>query len=142
MFTKIWYQSTGRLRPTQAIDAACAASKSVLDQATEKAQAAGVTCKGELLEDECVHSVIQAAHQAKADLIVAGSHGRTGISRAFLGSVAEGILRRADSPVLICHAPAVEPYRGPHRAIQSDIRRGAQVTFSGFLAKMSAEHIY
>src|SRR5579864_1608877 len=108
--------------PALAIDAACAAGKSVLDQATEKAQAAGVTCKSELLEDECVPSVVQAAHQAKADLIVAGSHGRTGIPRAFLGSVAEGILRRADIPVLICHASAVEPHHKQHDAIKIEAR--------------------
>lgn len=92
--------------PSLAIDAACEAGKAILADATQKAQAAGVACNSELLEDECVRSVTQAAHQIKADLIVAGSHGRTGLSRAFLGSVAEGILRQSNIPVLICHAPA------------------------------------
>ncbi|MGR4064745.1 MAG: universal stress protein, partial [Vulcanimicrobiaceae bacterium] len=42
-----------------------------------------------------------------ADLIVIGSHGRSGLPRLFLGSVAEGVLRKSPVPVLVIReAPA------------------------------------
>lgn len=48
-----------------------------------------------------VDSVVEYAASNGCDLIVMGSHGRSGISRALLGSVAEGVLRHATVPVLI-----------------------------------------
>lgn len=45
--------------------------------------------------------VAQFAEEKQADLILMASHGRKGISRVFLGSVAERILRTAACPVLI-----------------------------------------
>jgi nucleotide-binding universal stress UspA family protein len=43
---------------------------------------------------------LQTAEELKADLIVLGTHGRRGISRALLGSVAEMIVRASPTPVL------------------------------------------
>ena len=48
-----------------------------------------------------VASIIEAARGWSADLVVIGSHGRGGVDRAILGSVAEGVARRAPCPVLI-----------------------------------------
>lgn len=45
--------------------------------------------------------VVKAAEEWPADLIVIGSHGRKGIQRALLGSVAEAVLRHAPCPVLV-----------------------------------------
>jgi nucleotide-binding universal stress UspA family protein len=91
--------------PSYAIDAACAAGRELLDQMEEQAESAGVRVACELPEDEVISSVLEVARQRKADLIVVGSHGRSGIPRALLGSVAEGILRRSPIPVLVCHMP-------------------------------------
>lgn len=44
--------------------------------------------------------IIEAARTSKADLIVLTTHGRTGISHAFLGSTAERVVRQAPCPVL------------------------------------------
>src|SRR5579863_5532147 len=87
-----------------AIDAECRAGDEILASAKKAAETAGVAATCELPEDQCVASVLDAARRKKADLIVIGSHGRTGIPRAVLGSVAEGILRRSSIPVLVCHA--------------------------------------
>ncbi len=46
-----------------------------------------------------------AAKESGADLIVIGTHGRRGLARALLGSVAEKIVRTAHCPVLTVHAP-------------------------------------
>lgn len=43
------------------------------------------------------------------DLIVMTSHGRTGLRRWFLGSVAEAVIRRASVPALLVRAPSLEP---------------------------------
>ncbi|HEX8110719.1 MAG TPA: universal stress protein [Kofleriaceae bacterium] len=45
-------------------------------------------------------AILHAARAVRADLIVIGTHGRRGLTRVLLGSVAEDILRRAPCPVL------------------------------------------
>jgi nucleotide-binding universal stress UspA family protein len=49
--------------------------------------------------------IVQTAKEVGADLIVMGTHGRRGVKRALLGSVAEGVLRHAHCPVLAVRAP-------------------------------------
>jgi nucleotide-binding universal stress UspA family protein len=44
--------------------------------------------------------IVDAAKKEEADLIVMGTHGRTGVKRALMGSVAEAVVRRAPCPVL------------------------------------------
>lgn len=56
-------------------------------------------------------AVVQLASDLEADLIVVGTHGRRGVSRFILGSVAEGIVRLASCPVLVVRpkgAPSTE----------------------------------
>ncbi len=50
--------------------------------------------------------IVDAATEWHADLIVIGSHGRGGVSRLLLGSVAEGVMRHAPCPVLVVRAQA------------------------------------
>jgi len=45
--------------------------------------------------------IVRAAGEWPADLVVIGSHGRGGVSRALLGSVAESVTRHAPCPVLV-----------------------------------------
>lgn len=45
--------------------------------------------------------VVKAAKEWQADLVVIGSHGRRGITRALVGSVAEAVMRHAPCPVLV-----------------------------------------
>lgn len=48
--------------------------------------------------------ILQAAEEVHADLVVMGTHGRRGISRALLGSVAETVVRTCPVPVLTVRA--------------------------------------
>jgi nucleotide-binding universal stress UspA family protein len=57
------------------------------------------------LEGGPIHEIIEFAAREQIDLIVMGSHGRTGLSRLLMGSVAEGVARRAPCPVLIVKQP-------------------------------------
>jgi nucleotide-binding universal stress UspA family protein len=62
---------------------------------------AGVSCERHDLEGNPAEEVLRFAEEEGVDLIVVGSHGRTGLSRMLMGSVAEEIVRRADCPVLV-----------------------------------------
>ena len=52
--------------------------------------------------------IVRHASEHEIDLIVMGTHGREGIARAFMGSVAETVVRRAPCPVLTVHHPEHE----------------------------------
>lgn len=91
------------MNPELIFEEARKAAEEILAGAKARAKKAGVEARVRLLEGDCVDSVLQFAHDGKSDLIVIGSHGRKGISRALLGSVAEGIIRRAPIPVLVTH---------------------------------------
>ena len=49
-------------------------------------------------------AIVQYANEAHVDLIVVGTHGRSGVSHLLLGSVAEKVVRTAPCPVLVVHA--------------------------------------
>ena len=51
-------------------------------------------------------TVADTASQSECDLIVMSTHGRSGLGRALLGSVAEYVARHSDIPVLLVHASA------------------------------------
>ncbi|WP_243041210.1 universal stress protein [Dyella sedimenti] len=75
-----------------------------LEQTKERAKAANVSWDG---HHEYAHqpyeAIIQAAKDQHCDLIVIGSHGRTGLDRLFLGSQTAKLLPNCDIPVLVCH---------------------------------------
>lgn len=90
--------------PSFAIDAASKAGADILAEAKQTADAAGVRATCEQPEDDSVASILDVVRRTKADLVAMGSHGRSGVARLLLGSVAEGVLRQGRVPVLICHA--------------------------------------
>ena len=52
--------------------------------------------------------IVRLAKMENTDIIVMGSHGRRGVSRLLMGSVAEAVVRRAPCPVLTVKQPAEE----------------------------------
>lgn len=46
-------------------------------------------------------AIVHAAERLGADAIVLGSHGRTAVARALMGSVSQGVVRHARRPVLV-----------------------------------------
>ena len=71
-----------------------------LDALVRKARSAGVRARGELLDGNPRDAIARAARRKGADLLVVGTHGRTGLRKLFLGSVAERIVGTAHCPVL------------------------------------------
>ena len=56
--------------------------------------------------DEPANEILRYAESANIELIVMGTHGRTGLARVVMGSVAEAVVRRAPCPVLTVKQPA------------------------------------
>jgi nucleotide-binding universal stress UspA family protein len=78
--------------------------QSVLDEAARLATEAGLTPATRLLTSEhqsTSDQVAQAVRTLNADLLIVGSHGRRGVQRLFLGSVAERLLHKVTISVLI-----------------------------------------
>jgi nucleotide-binding universal stress UspA family protein len=68
---------------------------------TEVAARVQPTAHTAVICGQTVESIVQFATEHGCDLIIMGSHGRSGIQRALLGSVTEGVVRHATVPVLI-----------------------------------------
>lgn len=66
-----------------------------------------------LREGEPAEEVAQQARGLGSDLIVIGSHGRSGLDRLLVGSVAEAVMRKAPCPVLVVKAPAGDRVTAP-----------------------------
>lgn len=65
----------------------------------------GVEVEYRVAEGDTAAEIVRLARVLAADLIVMGTHGRTGLGRLLLGSVAEAVLRRAPCPVLTLREP-------------------------------------
>jgi nucleotide-binding universal stress UspA family protein len=67
----------------------------------KSAAAAGVPAEAFVAEAEADRAINSLAREQKADIIVLGSHGRTGLRRLLMGSVAEKVIGHATCPVLV-----------------------------------------
>lgn len=77
----------------------------------------GLLVEHRLREGDAAQEILQVAEEVDADLIVLGTHGRSGLSRLLMGSVAEAVLRDAPCAVITVK-PAVAQY-GLSRSIWS-----------------------
>jgi nucleotide-binding universal stress UspA family protein len=66
---------------------------------------AEVRMERQLAEGSPSEEILRIAQQINADLIVLGTHGRSGLARVLMGSVAEDVLRKASCPVLTVKIP-------------------------------------
>ena len=71
-----------------------------MDRLLAKAKTARVRARAVLLEGVTHEQIVRAAKRQRADMIVMGTHGRTGMVRFFLGSVAARVAAMAPCPVL------------------------------------------
>lgn len=109
--------ATGDLTP-QILEGA----KVGLDRQLARRAASGVTVRTLIKEGDAVAIINAVAVEVGADLIVMGTHGRTGLPRALIGSVAEKVVRTAHVPVLTMHAgeQALAPHLPP--AVANGVR--------------------
>ena len=86
----------------QYLTAATAEANEAIKGAKQTFEAAGVAVKTTLIEGHAVYKgILETAESSGADLIVMGSHGRRGIEKWVLGSVAQRVLSHAHVPVLV-----------------------------------------
>lgn len=76
----------------------------VVDDAVELAEEAGVRAESTVVIGVPHVEILDAAEEVGADVVVMGTHGRTGLKRALIGSVTERVVRRCDAPVLTVRA--------------------------------------
>lgn len=78
----------------------------ILNKAQRSARSAGIDAEVKLLETEVIgermaDAIVGEAKAWPADLVVAGTHGRSGLNHLLMGSVAEGIVRICPVPILL-----------------------------------------
>jgi nucleotide-binding universal stress UspA family protein len=84
------------------------AAQGRLDAMIESRKLAGVPIVGVLRDGVAWEEINAVATEIHADLIIIGTHGRRGLMRALLGSVAENVIRTTTLPVLVIHGPREE----------------------------------
>jgi nucleotide-binding universal stress UspA family protein len=85
----------------EAADASRRQHDELAREMTAELQAAGLTVVPDRREGDAATQILAAAGASKADLIVMGSHGRTGLARLVIGSVARNVLQHATCSVLV-----------------------------------------
>jgi nucleotide-binding universal stress UspA family protein len=103
------YLSADFVDPLQLSNVVSKSGQEVLRKAQALAESTGIAVETQLLKMEAmgqrIPEMIAADAQAwPADLIVICTHGRSGLSRLLMGSVAEGVVRVATKPVLLVRA--------------------------------------
>lgn len=79
-------------------------AQAALDRQVMSHEGSGVPIRGVIKQGDPYRVVNETAQEVGAGLIAIGTHGRKGLSRALLGSVAERVVRTAQVPVLTVHS--------------------------------------
>jgi nucleotide-binding universal stress UspA family protein len=85
-------------------DGLIANAEQQLTRLKKSAAAAGVAAETTVTTGRPAHVIVEQAKEGGFNLIVMGTHGRTGLSHVVMGSVAERVVRKAPCPVLTVHA--------------------------------------
>jgi nucleotide-binding universal stress UspA family protein len=80
--------------------------KDTAEAAAKDLRAAGLKVTVKVLQGDPRHALIDEARREKVDLIVVGSHGRSGVAKLLLGSVASHVVSHAPCSVLVVRPPA------------------------------------
>jgi nucleotide-binding universal stress UspA family protein len=95
------YQETNKALQQQEFEEKTKEARSYLASLRGEFCEKGIEARTRILHGPVVEAIINAAEREGADLIAIASHGRSGLSRVFYGSVAAGVLHRIDRPLLI-----------------------------------------
>ncbi len=91
-------------------------AKGQLESLAVSPRAAGITVRTQVLDGPPVEAVLAAVQHFQPRMLVVGTHGRRGLERLFLGSVAERILRESHIPVLVIPGGGQPPHPSALRA--------------------------
>jgi len=76
-------------------------ARGYVEKARQQAEASGVKAEAYVKEAETYQAIIGLAEEKKADTVIMGSHGRTGLKRLLMGSVTEKVIGHSPCPVLV-----------------------------------------
>ncbi|WP_336326075.1 universal stress protein [Halovenus sp. HT40] len=82
--------------------------KNAVKSVENMAKAHGVEVETEVLNGDPAETILDYAEEIDADIIVSGTHGRSGVKRQLLGSVAERLVRHASMPVMTVQLPETD----------------------------------
>ena len=92
--------------PTELLDEVMDAATKTAEEGAELARSAGFDATSQAVEGvRTWQTILDAANEIDADMIVLGSHGRGTVGSTVLGSVATAVAHHAHLPVLICRPP-------------------------------------
>jgi nucleotide-binding universal stress UspA family protein len=97
-------QSMDRVR--HVLDSAREWVEAELERRAADARTRGVTVRVAVRSGSPWQEIVDLASDEQADLVILGTHGRGGLGRALLGSVADRVVRMAPCPVLTVREPA------------------------------------
>jgi K+-sensing histidine kinase KdpD len=83
-------------------------AENAIERVTKMASVHGIEAVGEIREGDPAEEILTYAEEIGADAIVAGTHGRSGVERRLIGSVAERLVRHADCPVMTIRLPETD----------------------------------
>jgi nucleotide-binding universal stress UspA family protein len=83
-------------------------AKEILQRAAAEVKSRGVKAEMTVAVDVAVDGILAAAEERSADMIAIATHGRGGLGRVVLGSVADGVVRRSHRPCLVIRAQEEE----------------------------------
>lgn len=92
----------------QDIDRWVKEAEDYLAAAKGKFQEKGIETRTDVAHGPVVEAIINAAEREEADLVAIASHGRSGLSQVFYGSIAAGVLHRIDRPLLLIRSQGEE----------------------------------
>lgn len=95
--------------PPEVMEKIRADAERALDGLRLRAAKVAITAEPLALEGIAPDLIVAAARSRRVDLVVMGTHGRTGLKHLLLGSVAERVVRTAECPVLTVRIPAHGP---------------------------------
>lgn len=130
--------------PTPLLDALDAQGRALLADAAARCRAATIEPTLTTTHDRPVAGILAVADAGAADLIVMGTHARTGVARTFLGSTTEGVLRLSRVPVLTVRSAdtiADAPFAAALVAVDDSGPADAAVALAARLARTTGMSI-
>ena len=88
-------------------------ARDYLTRMAQHLKEAGLDAAWEVVEGEPSRAIIDTAHKNDNDLIAMATHGRSGVPRVVLGSVADRVVRESRLPVLLIRPPVPPPSDEP-----------------------------
>lgn len=91
---------------------ASAEHRRIADESARRLQAEGLPASAVVVDGDPAETIMRVADDHSADLVVLGTHGRTGVARALLGSVARNVMQHAACSVMVVRTPPAEQAAG------------------------------